>query len=151
METSRTNYKPVVTVAIASLLLCGLFFPLLITGLAQVLFPYQANGELAKLDGHTVGSVLIAQQFNSSMFFHERPANDSASGVDPDITVADALSQVPGIANATGLSASYLESLVNGNAQGALWLYATSPYVDVLQLNILLVQQNPAVYANMTG
>lgn len=147
METSNPNYKPVITIAVASLLVCGLFFPLLVTGLAQAFFPYQANGELAKLNGQTVGSVLIAEQFNSSMFFHERPANDSASGVDPDITVQDALSQVPRIQTATRLSSAYLTSLVNSNAQGTLWIYGTSPYVDVLQLNILLVQQNPSVYA----
>ena len=107
MENSRqdkgkekADYRPVVGIAIVSLLVCGLFFPLLITGIAQVILPYQANGQIAHLGGQPVGSNMITQNFTEPFFFHAR--NDSASGLDPDITVQDALSQIPRISNATG-------------------------------------------------
>ena len=98
----KWNIKPIFGLAVISLVICGLFFPLLVTGIAQVFFPNQANGEIVQLNGKPIGSELIAQTFTSSVFFH--PRNDSASGVDPDITVQDAYSQIPAISNATGIS-----------------------------------------------
>src|ERR1700690_168145 len=107
----KADYRPVVGIAIVSLLVCGLFFPLVITGLAQVIFPTQANGDLARLpNGQTVGSYLIAQNFTLPIFFH--PRNNSASGLDPDITVQDAFSQIPGISRATGIPEASLQQLV---------------------------------------
>ena len=143
----KADYKPVLGIAIVSLLICGAFFPLLITGLAQTIFPYQANGEVVHLDGKAVGSNLIAQNFTLSIFFH--PRNDSASGLDPDITVQDALSQVPGISNATGIPVPALQQLVNGNvdAQGR---FVEIEYVNVLSLNVQLVQDYPSVYSQYT-
>ena len=47
----KWNFKPIVGLAVISLLICGLFFPLLVTGIAQVFFPYQANGEIVQLNG----------------------------------------------------------------------------------------------------
>ena len=88
------------------------------------------------------------------MFFHTRnesvTANPSASGVDPDITLLDAISQVPGISNATGIAADSLTSLVDQNQQGTFWIFG-SPYVDVLQLNLLLIKDYPSVYTNFTA
>ncbi len=149
MENQKPNYRPVVGLALVSLILCGLFFPLLITGIAQTIFPYQANGEIVQLDGRNVGSNLIAQGFNSTKLFHERAANESASGVDPDITLADAINQTAGISSATGIPSSTLLSIVNGNVEGTFWIFG-SPYVNVLKLNLILINQYPAVYQNLT-
>lgn len=148
------NYRPIIGLAIFSLLICGLFFPLLITGIAQTTMPYQANGELVTLNGHTVGSNLIDNGFTLPIFFHARnetnPLTASASGVDPDITLPQAYSQIPGISKATGISASALTAIVNGNKLGTFWIFG-SPYVNVLKLNLILIESYPAIYANFTG
>ena len=149
MENSKPNYRPVVGLALVSLILCGLLFPLLITGIAQVVFPYQANGEIVHLNGRDVGSNLIAQGFNSSELFHARPTNQSASGVDPDITLADAISQVPRISAASGIPSAALFSIINENVEGTFWIFG-SPYVNVLKLNLILINGYPTVYQNFT-
>lgn len=146
MENKKKSpYRPVIMVAIVSLIICGLVFPLAMTGLAQVFFPNTANGELVTLNGCTVGSSLIAQNFNFSVFFFPRPASESASGVDPDITLQNATAQVPRISNATGIPVATLYSLVNDHVQGTFWIFG-SPYVDVLQLNIALIKAYPTTY-----
>jgi K+-transporting ATPase ATPase C chain len=132
--------------AIVSLILCGLFFPLLITGIAQTVLPYQANGEVVQFNGRPAGSELIAQSFNGSMFFH--PRNDSASGVDPDITVQDAYSQIPGISSATNIPQSSLKQLVDSKTDSFSKIFG-SPYVNVLDLNLALIQEYPSVYSNI--
>ena len=134
----RENYGPAVRLAVISLVICGLVFPLVITGLAQVLFPSQANGSLVQFHGRNIGSSLIAQNFSLPIFFH--PRTDSASGVDPDITVQDAYSQIPRIASATGISADKLQQIVDQNQEGMFWIFGT-PYVNVLELNLALISQ----------
>ena len=148
-EKEKPNYRPVLGLALISLVICGLFFPLLVTGIAQVLLPYQANGELKQLDGRNVGSELIEQSFNSSEFFQPRLANQSASTVDPDITVQDALGQVSRISGATGIPSSNLTALINANEEGTFWIFGY-PYVDVLNLNLVLINDFPIVYQNFT-
>jgi K+-transporting ATPase ATPase C chain len=128
---------------LVSLLLCGLFFPLLITGIAQVALPYQANGEIVQFNGRPAGSELIAQSFNGSKFF--QPRNDSASGVDPDITVQDAYSQIPAISAATNISSNALHQLVDGKTDLVSKIFG-NPYVNVLDLNLALIQEYPSVY-----
>jgi len=120
-------------------------FPLLITGVAQILFPYQANGEIVHFNGRPAGSELIAQGFNQSLFFH--PRNDSASGVDPDITVEDAYSQIPRISGATGIPASSLRQMVDDGTDGLSKIFG-NPYVNVLDLNLALIRAYPSVYGN---
>lgn len=142
-EKGDPSYRSALGLAIISLLMCGLFFPLLITGIAQALLPYQANGEIVQLNGRDVGSILIAQNVSSPVFFH--PRNDSASGVDPDITLQDAYSQIPRIHNATGISSDALVRIINQNVEGTLWIFG-SPYVNVLRLNLLLATTYPSVY-----
>jgi len=129
--------------AVISLVLCGLVFPLVITGIAQVFLPSQANGSLVQLHGKNVGSSLIAQTFSLPIFFH--PRNDSASGVDPDITVKDAYSQIPRISSATDISVDMLQQIVNQNEEGTFWIFGT-PYVNVLRLNLVLIQTNNSAY-----
>src|SRR5467141_1442336 len=139
----RQNYGPAIRLAVISLVICGIVFPLVITGFAQLIFPSQANGSLVRFHGKTVGSSLIAQNFSLPIFFH--PRNDSASGVDPDITVQDAYSQIPRINLATGISADTLQQIVNQNEEGSFWIFGT-PYVNVLRLNLVLIQANYPAY-----
>ena len=84
-----SHVRPIIAIAVVSLLLCGILFPLLVTGVAQLVFPYQANGELSSLNGRTVGSVIAVNStdYTLPVFFHLR--NNSASGFDPDITLQD--------------------------------------------------------------
>src|SRR6266566_9625533 len=139
----RQIYGPAVRLAVISVVLCGLVFPLVITGIAQVFLPSQANGSLVQLHGRNVGSSLIAQNFSLPIFFH--PRNDSASGVDPDITVQDAYSQIPRISSATGISADKLQQIVDQNQEGTFWIFGT-PYVNVLRINLVLIQTNSSAY-----
>jgi len=141
----RRNFGPAIRLAVVSLILCGLVFPLVITGFAQLIFPSQANGSLVQLHGKPVGSSLIAQNFSLPIFFH--PRNDSASGVDPDITVQDANSQIPRISSATGIPVDTLQQIVNQNEEGTFWIFGT-PYVNVLRLNLALIQTGNLSYNN---
>jgi K+-transporting ATPase ATPase C chain len=66
--------KPALLMLIAMTTLTGLVYPLLITGLAQVIFPYRANGSLIESEGKVVGSALIGQPFSSPKYFWTRPS-----------------------------------------------------------------------------
>jgi len=147
----KINFKPIIGLALVSLIICGLFFPLLITGIAQVFFPYQANGEILQLNGKAVGSNFIAQTFTLPVFFHTRneTASPSTSGVDPDILLQDAYNQIPQISNATGISSPALKNIVDQNQEGT-WILG-SPYINVLRVNLALIKEYPTVYSNFTG
>jgi potassium-transporting ATPase KdpC subunit len=147
-KNSLLRYRPIVGIAIVSLLIGGVLFPLVITGIAQAAMPYQANGEILTLNGRQVGSNLIDNGFTLPIFFHAR--NDSASGVDPDINLADAYSQVPRISDATNIPTALLNETINQNIAGTFWIFG-SPYVNVLRLNLILIQENPSVYRNFTS
>src|SRR3984957_6872682 len=70
----KKNLSIALLMTLVTTVLFGLLFPLVITGLAQVLFPRQANGELLTHNGHVVGSRLIGQSFTSAGYFHSRPS-----------------------------------------------------------------------------
>jgi potassium-transporting ATPase KdpC subunit len=68
---------------IATTVLLGILYPLLVTGLAQVVFPRQANGDLIRgKDGALIGSHLIGQPFSGPGYFHSRPSAAGAAGYD---------------------------------------------------------------------
>jgi potassium-transporting ATPase KdpC subunit len=79
----KKNLITAVLMTIATTVLLGILYPLLITGLAQVLFPAQANGQLIRgTDGAIVGSRLIGQRFSGPGYFYSRPSAAGAAGYD---------------------------------------------------------------------
>jgi K+-transporting ATPase ATPase C chain len=190
--------RPAFLMIVVMTILTGLAYPLAMTGMARVLFPYQSGGSLIERDGKIVGSALIGQNFASVQYFHGRPsattepdAKDptksdpvpyaadnsvgsnlgptskalldrvkgdtaklaaenpgvpvpvdlvtaSASGLDPDLTPAAALFQVPRIAKARRLSEDVVRRLVEAHVQGRLFGVIGEPHVNVLELNLAL-------------
>jgi potassium-transporting ATPase KdpC subunit len=68
---------------LATTVLLGIIYPLLVTGIAQVIFPKQANGELIKQGDKLVGSHLLGQPFTAPGYFYSRPSAAGAAGYDP--------------------------------------------------------------------
>lgn len=160
----------------------GLFYPLLITGLAQMLFHSKANGQLIVRDGSLIGSEIIGQPFSTPGYFHSRPSaagsgydassssgsnlaptskalidrvdnsvkqnsggpvpidlvTASASGLDPDITPAAALYQVPRIARERGVPEQVLRQLVLAHVTPRQFGLLGEQRVNVLRLNLAL-------------
>src|ERR1700731_5436813 len=70
-------------ISVVLLLICGGLYPLLVTLVGGVAFPYQANGSIINgKDGNPVGSELIAQAFDKDQYFHPRPSAAGADGYD---------------------------------------------------------------------
>lgn len=171
---------------IVTTVLVGLGYPLLVTGIAEAVFPRKAAGSLILKDGQVIGSELLAQSFTSDKYFHPRPSaagngydatssggsnlaqsnkalstridtdvanwqkqnpgqpvpiglvTTSASGLDPDISPADALFQVPMVAAARRLPGATVRALVESHIQGRQLGFLGEPRVNVLALNLAL-------------
>lgn len=70
----KKNLITAVLMTIATTILLGIVYPLVVTGIAQVMFPKKANGQLIQKDGKTVGSSIIGQSFSGPAYFHSRPS-----------------------------------------------------------------------------
>ena len=190
-----------VRAAVVVMLVGGIAYPLLTTGVAQALFPHAANGSLVERNGQTVGAALIGQQFDGARYFHGRPSattapdpakegasiaapynaglsgasnqgathkdladtvaqrvaqyradnglaadtavpvdavTASASGLDPHISVANAQLQLQRVAQARGLNADQVQTLMDGATESRTLGLLGEPRVNVLQLNLAL-------------
>jgi K+-transporting ATPase ATPase C chain len=190
--------RPAIAMIVAFTVITGLAYPFVMTGLAGVLFPYQASGSLIEKDGKVIGSALIGQVFADDKYFHGRlsatlapdpkdpsktvdapynAANSSGSnlgptskalierikgdvenlkkenpsapvptdlvtasgsGLDPDVSPANALFQVPRVAKARGLPEARVKALVESQIEGRALGFLGEPRVNVLKLNLAL-------------
>jgi K+-transporting ATPase ATPase C chain len=178
------NIRIAVLMTIVTTLLLGVVYPLAVTGLSQMLFPDEANGQLIERNGHLIGSRIIGQAFVSPGHFHGRPsaagtgydaANSggsnlgptnkklieavaanvqaamkensgtpvpidlvaaSASGLDPHISPAAALFQVPRVARERHVSEDEVRRLVTDHTEGRQLGFLGEPRVNVLLLNL---------------
>ncbi len=199
-----------VRAALLVMVVSGIAYPLLTTGVAQALFAHAANGSLIERQGRIVGSALIGQQFTGPQYFHGRPSatvapdqsqegasiaapynaglsgasnqgvthkdlsetvaqrvaqyradnglaadlavpvdavTASASGLDPHISMANALLQLPRVAKARGLSPDQVQPLLAQKTEQRTLGLLGEPRVNVLQLNLALDALQPATGA----
>ena len=73
----RAQLRPALVILVALTFVTGVAYPLLVTGVAQAVFPYQAQGSLITKDGKLVGSALIGQSFDDPKYFWGRPSATS--------------------------------------------------------------------------
>ena len=103
----KKNFLISIWMTLATTVLLGILYPLVVTLLAQWAFPRQANGEIIHLGGKMVGSRLIGQPFTSAGYFHSRPSAAGVTGYDPDAS--------SGGASNLGPTNSALITRVNGD------------------------------------
>src|SRR5262249_35135049 len=87
-----TYLRPAIVLLVVFSALTGIVYPLVVTGIAQVVFPWQANGSLIKKDGVVVGSALIGQPFDDPKYFWGRPSATSPYGYNASASAASNLS-----------------------------------------------------------
>lgn len=181
--------RPAIALLLTLSILTGIAYPLLITGMAQLFFPNQANGSLIVRNGQILGSSLIGQQFNDPKYFWGRPSatvdmpynatssggsnlsvmnpdlgkqvadrlqalvkadpanrqpvpvdlvTSSASGLDPDISVAAAEYQASRVAKTRNLDLDQVNALILKYTRGRILGILGEKTVNVLDLNIAL-------------
>jgi K+-transporting ATPase ATPase C chain len=188
--------RPAISLVLLFTLFTGFLIPEVFTGAMQMVFPFQANGSLIKVNGQVVGSAIIGQNFTSAKYFAPRPSaltgtdskgnsistpydasesgasnlgpasatllqsvqqriaayrkayglgqvpadavTASGSGIDPDISAANALRQAPAIAAARKLPPEQVTLLVNQMTHHAFLGIVGTDHVNVLQLNLAL-------------
>jgi potassium-transporting ATPase KdpC subunit len=109
--------RPAITMIVVMTVLTGLVYPLGMTGIAQVIFPHQANGSLIEKDGHVIGSALIGQNFADEKYFHGRPsATSEPDPKDPAKTVAVPYAADNSVASNLGPTSQALIDGVKANA-----------------------------------
>src|SRR5215831_4888073 len=78
----KENLRIAVLFTVVTTIIFGVLYPLVVTGLGQLFFPSQANGQLITKNGQVIGSRLIGQPFSSERYFHPRPSA-AGNGYDP--------------------------------------------------------------------
>ena len=186
----RRQLEPAVVAVLVFTVLCGILYPLVVTGIGQVAFRHRANGSLIERDGVVVGSELLGQNFTDPKYFWPRPSaagasgydgtssggsnlgptnetylhtvaeritayrqanglpdgtpvpvdavTASGSGLDPDISVANARLQVERVAEARGIGAEQIVALVDANTSSHALGFLGQRGVNVVTLNLAL-------------
>ena len=143
------NLKTAIRVLVVMVVVLGIAYPLILAEVGQLTLPFQSSGSIIEFKGEKTGSKLIAQEFDSDMFFHSRPPSDSASTVDPHLTPESAYAQIKNVSEATGIHQNTLRTLLNLNIEQnkvTNALFFAPDYVNVLEVNIELVNQYSEVY-----
>ncbi len=195
-QAALRQFRPAIVLTLLLTVILGIAYPLATTGVAQVIFPSQANGSIVYVNGKPIGSQLIGQYWTQPQYFHGRPSatlnpqgtpapyeadnsggsnqgptngqlvtsvqqriaqvkkenpdvppgtpvpvdlvTTSASGLDPDISVAAAYYQIPRIAKARGLSQATVRQIVDAHITGRFLGLFGEPRVNVLEVNLAL-------------
>ena len=185
----NSTLRPACVLLLVMTVITGIAYPLLVTGIAQLVFPRQAGGSLIERDGKAIGSRLIGQSFGDPKYFWSRPSatgpypynatasggsnlgplnpaltdavksriealraadptnsaavpvdlvTASASGLDPDISIAAADYQAARVARVRSLQPAAVQSLIATHARGKFLGVIGEPRVNVLELNLAL-------------
>ena len=185
----KSLFRPAIVLFVILTVITGIVYPLVVTGIGQLLFSRQASGSLILEDGKPIGSRLIAQSFTDPKYFWSRPSattpqpyngtastgsnlgplnpalidaikprvealhaadpdnkapipvdliTASASGLDPDESVAAANYQLARVARARGLPEARVRALIAAHTEGRLLGVLGEPRVNVLELNLAL-------------